>query len=284
MALKLPKVRPMKTAPSPEATPLEGYNSQVIKNTGKWMNKIMIGTPSRGTVRMEWVMARFGQIIPCNWSSTDCIQWMNTYAPLRYLVPDAQNLIVKEIIGKKFEWLLLIEDDNILPPDAFLRINEYMRKGDVPVVSGLYFTKSDPSEPLIYRRRGSSFFADWKMGDKVWVDGVPTGCLLIHASLLEVLWKESPEYIVNGQVCRRVFDVPEKVWTDPETNATMTLTGTSDLLFCERLMKENIFEKAGWPEFQKKEFPLLVDTNIFVRHIADDGRIFPLQDPKTLGF
>lgn len=279
MSLKKPK-----TAPSPAGNPLEGYSSTVNKNTGRWLNKIMIGTPSRGTVRMEWVMARFGQVIPCNWSATDCIQWMNSYAPLQYLVPDAQNLIVKEMINKKFEWLLLIEDDNILPPDAFLRINEYMRKADTPVVSGLYFIKAEPSEPLLYRRRGTSFYGDWKMGDKVWVDGVPTGCLLVHASIIEELWKVSSEYMVNGQLCRRVFEVPEKVWVDPETRATMTLTGTSDLRFCERVINEKILEKAGWPEFQKKEFPFLVDTNLFVRHIADDGRIFPLQDPKTMGF
>ena len=222
------------TKPSPLDNPLEGYRSSINKNNGKWMNKIMIGTPSRGIIRMEFALARFGQVIPCNWSATDCIQWMNTYAPLQYLVPDAQNLIVKTIIDKGFEWLLLIEDDNLLPPDCFLRINDYMRSAKVPVVSGLYFTKSSPSEPLVYRGRGSSFYADWKMGDKVWCDGVPTGCLLIHASILEAIWKESPEYTVNGQVTRRVFENPEKVWTDPETGGTHQLVGTSDLRFCER--------------------------------------------------
>ena len=30
-------------------------------------------------------------------------------------------------------------------------MNEYMLKNDTPVVFGLYFTKSDPSEPLVYR-------------------------------------------------------------------------------------------------------------------------------------
>ena len=58
----------------------------------------------------------------------------------------------------------------------------YMQQGDVPVVSGLYFTKSEPSEPLIYRGRGSGAYLDFRMGDKVYADGVPTGCLLIHHS------------------------------------------------------------------------------------------------------
>jgi hypothetical protein len=255
----------------------------IDKNNGPWMSRIMIGTPSRGSVRMEWVMARFGQVIPCNWSATDCIQWMSTYAPLQYLVPDAQNLIVKSALEKGSEWLLLIEDDNILPPDAFLRINEYMRDGKTPVVSGLYFTKSDPPEPLVYRGRGNSFYGDWKMGDKVWADGVPTGFLLIHCSILRKMWDESPEYLLNGQTVRRVFNQPEKAWTDPENGGTYTETGTSDLAWCDRVRKERFFEKAGWLEYQKKDFPFLVDTNIYLKHITEDGRIFPIQDPGTFG-
>ena len=42
-----------------------------------------------------------------------------------------------------------------------------------------------------------------------------------------------------------------------------------------------IFEKAGWPEFQKKEFPFLVDTTIFVKHIdRESGTIYPISLPK----
>lgn len=259
-------------------------NNVVLENKGPWKNRLLIGTPSTGLVRMEWVMARYGQIIPTNWSATDAIQWISTYAPLQYLVADAQNLIVRTVIEKEMQWLLLIESDNVIPQDAFIRVNEYILKGDVPVVSGLYFTKSSPPEPLIYRGRGNSFFNDWKMGDKVWVDGVPTGFLLIHHSILKAMWDESPEYVINGQVTRRVFDNPEKLWFDPETHSYHITVGTSDLAWCERVMKDRFFEKAGWPEYQKKQFPFLVDTNIFVRHIDENGRQFPLIDPKELGY
>ena len=263
---------------------LKPNNNVMVKNQGPWMNRILIGTPCTGLVRMEWVMARFGQIIPTNWSATDQIQWISSYVPMQYLVPDAQNIIVKNVIEKNFEWLLLIESDNVLPPDAFIRINEYMRNKKVPVVSGLYFTKSDPPEPMVYRGRGTSFFKDWKMGDKVWVDGCPTGFILIHSSILKAMWDESPEYVINGQVLRRVFETPEKVWVDPETQSTHCLTGTSDLTWCERVIKEGFFKKAGWPEYEKMDYPFLIDTNIFLKHVDNDGKMFPLQDPKTLGY
>lgn len=256
----------------------------ILKNDGIWQNRLLIGTPSTGLVRMEWVLSRYGQVIPVNWSATDAIQWISTFAPMQYLVADAQNLICRTIVEKNFQWLLLIESDNLLPPDAFLRINAYIREATIPVMSGLYFTKSDPAEPLLFRGRGTSYYTNWKMGDKVWVDGVPTGFLLVHGDLIRAMWKESAEYVINGQSTRRIFDCPEKVWYDPESGATHGLIGTSDLAWCERVIKEKFFEKSGWKEFQKKEFPFLVDTNIFVRHIDESGRQFPLQNPKELGF
>ena len=259
-------------------------NNQILENKGQWQNRILIGTPSTGSVRMEWVLARFGQVIPTNWSATDAIQWISTYAPMKYLVADAQNLIVRTAIEKDFQWLLLIESDNVLPPDAFIRVNQYMLDAKVPVVSGLYFTKSDPPEPILYRGRGNSYFKDWKMGDKVWVDGIPTGFTLIHSSILKAMWKESPEYIINGQTTRRVFQTPEKAWQDPESGGYHILVGTSDLAWCERVMKEEFFKKAGWPKYQEMKYPFLVDTNIFVKHIDENGRQFPLKDPKELGF
>lgn len=248
----------------------------VIKNEGPWRHRLLIGTASTGWYREEWVNGRFGAIIPTNWSHVTMTQNLPTVAPLNYLVADAQNLIVRHALANNFEWLFLLENDNVLLPDAFIRFNEYMRDKEVPVVSGLYFTKSDPPEPLVYRGRGNSYYKDWRMGDKVWVDGVPTGCLLINCKLLKAVWDESPEYMVAGEKTRRVFHEVAEIVETPEGN--LVRAGTSDLDFCDRVMKENFFIKSGFPEYQKKQFPFLVDTNIFCWHIDNNnGRMFPLN-------
>jgi len=150
---------------------------------------------------------------------------------------------------------------------------------DIPVISSLYFTKSDPPEPILYRGRGNSYFRDWKLGDKVWVDGIPFGCTLIHGSIIKAMWKESPEYSISGQITRRVFETPAKSWSDPQGNI-LSNRGTSDLAWCERIMKENFFEKSGWSKYQKMKYPFLVDTNIFCKHIDTNGRQYPLQLPE----
>lgn len=251
--------------------PPKGLN----KNKSDWHNRILLATPSTGTVRMEWVLHRYGQIIPTNWSHVELLQWMSSYAPVEYLLPDAENLIAKACIEGDYEWMLSLEEDNLIPEDAFVRINQYMQKGDVPIVSGLYFTKSNPPEPVLYRGRGSGAFRDFKMGDKVWVDGIPFGFTLIHGSIIKALWNESPEYIVNGQTTRRVFEMPDRTGGNAH-DGYVRLSGTTDLQWCTRIMEQGIFKKAGWDEYQKMEFPFLVDTNIFIGHIDKQGRTYPL--------
>lgn len=227
-------------------------------------------------------MARFGQVIPCNWGYKQAIHWIPSYAPMGYLVADAQNLIMRRFLEERSEWCLLVEQDNILPYDCFLRMNEYIRKKTVPVVSGLYFTKTFPAEPLVYRGRSTSYFTDWKIGDKVWCDAVPTGTLLIHRSIIETLWKESAEYTCGlpPQETRRVFLHPQMAAFDPE-KGWETSQGTSDMEFCSRLIVDEIFKKAGWPRIQKKKYPFLVDTNIFVDHIDNNGRVYPSEAEKA---
>lgn len=247
------------------------------ENNGTWNNRILIGCPMTGLVRSEWMVARYGQTIPTNWSHIEVMQWMSSFIPLRYQVADAENIIAKAVVEGNFEWLLFIEHDNVLPPDTFIKLNQYMIKGDVPIIGGLYFTKSVPPEPMIYREPGRGYFADWKLGDKVWARGLPFGCTLIHGSIIKALWKEAPEIMIGNTLTRRVFKHPEDVTVDPDSGDYYLTQGTTDLNFCNEIIKNNIFEKAGWPEYQKKEFPFLVDTSIFVKHIDNDGVKWPIS-------
>jgi hypothetical protein len=245
----------------------------------KPLRRLLIGVPMTGLLRAEWVVARYNQPIPTNWSQTERVVHLPNYSPVNYLVADARNSIVKFFIENDYEWLLFIDHDTIIPPNLYVKLNEYMRSREVPIVSGIYFTRSVPSEPLIYRGRGTSYYADWKFGDKVWVDGLPMGCTLLHHSILKALWYESPEYFYEDQMetLREVFKSPYDVFFDQEALSWHNASGTEDLYFCRRVIENGIFEKAGWPELQKKEFPFLVDTNIFCRHIEWDGRQFPLH-------
>lgn len=254
-------------------------NTAVNKNDPGFVNRIMIGTPTTGNIRMEWALARYGQIIPTNWSQIQMVQYMATYAPINYLIADAQNLIVHEMLNKGFEWLFLLEHDVILPVDAFARINAHIRSEKNPVVSGLYFTKSIPAEPMIYRGRGNSYFHKFKYGDYIYADGVPTGCLLIHRSILEVMAKEANDYLIPSTQTKvkEIFITPRDMWFDDMTGQWNATTGTSDLDWCTKIIKNDIMKKAGWKKHAKLKYPFLVDTNIYCKQVDDQGVTYPVE-------
>lgn len=249
-------------------------------NREGWNTRVLFFTPSRGLVRAEWMQARYGQIFPTNWSMVDMTQFVSPYMPLEYQIADAQNLMAKVVVEQDFDYVIYVEDDNVIPRDLIIRFNQYIIDGKVPVVSGLYFTKSNPAEPLIYRGMGNSYFKDWKIGDLVWADGIPFGCRLEDAKLIKEAWKNSPEYRVGDQVTRRVFEQPNRITFNQEKGGFEALTGTTDLAWCKRIMNEKLFTKIGFPEFDKMKYPFLVDTNIFVWHIDQHGQKFPIQIPR----
>lgn len=261
----------------PTKSPVRQIRSIINESGTSYVNRIFVGTPATGTVRMEWVLARYSQIIPMNWSQVQFIQYLSGYVPMRYQVDDAQNIIVREALKGDFEWLFLLEHDVILPDNTLVTLNKYMREAKYPVVSGLYYSRGRPSEPLTFRGRGTGVYTDWKHGDLVWCDGVPTGCLLIHHSILKLMWDESPEYVTatpTQEKARRVFWTPRELKVD--SGMHNAITGTSDLQWCDRVMKEDVFKRAGWGEFAPDpRFPFPVDTNIFCRHINMDGEQFP---------
>jgi len=159
-------------------------------------------------------------------------------------------------------------------------MNKYMQKKEIPIVSGLYFSKGNPSEPLVFRGRGNGCFYKWKMGDKVWADGLPMGCLLIHMSILKKVWDKSELYrAVNGEQTARVFVTPRKIdFTMKPFNFKAQL-GTQDLFFFDKLLADNkkILKEAGWKKIARKKYPFLCDTNIFCKHIdRGSGKQYPL--------
>ena len=94
------------------------------------------------------------------------------------------------------------------------------------------------------------------------------------------MYEESEEYTVpqgeNTLKIRKVFETPAKTWYDPESTQYMSQIGTSDLYWCDRVMKDNILKRAGWPKIARKKYPFLCDTKIFCKHIdLSTGKQYP---------
>lgn len=241
---------------------------------------ILVGSPTLGVIRMEWHNAMCGMVSPPNWSTVRS-------TPQGYMVADAQNILCDTLLRGSFRALLLIEDDTCPPPQAYIEFDRWLwkmeRKKAPPVVSGVYHIKGSAEvrrgkrggiqlmgpEPLIYRGGGTRAFRDFKYGDVVWCSGVPTGALLLHRSVLEA-WAREPDvetYSLHGYPfpLKKIFQQPSKVWM--EDGGIHVSSGTSDLWWSEQTIKRDILTKAGWPQFQKKQYPYIVDTALLFKHV-----------------
>ncbi len=190
-------------------------------------SRTMIVVPSRGTVAIPVVQRWLNLICPMNqargwlWATGD-------------EVGRAYDNLVTQILANPdwqgFKYLLTLEDDNLPPPDAHIRLLEAINHGPkFDAVSGLYFTKGDIAMPMAYgdpdefARTGVLDFRPLDVrralerGTLVPVNGIAMGCALWRLDLFRQI---PPPWFVT------VADfVPEK-------GGVMAMT--QDLYFCRR--------------------------------------------------
>lgn len=108
----------------------------------------VIVTPTRGgrSLCPRFVGAVIGLMRPMN---------QKVYGPVFMSgmeVGDAFNAAIEMIQANpaldKFKYLLTLEDDNVPSPDGLLKLYEGMKQFDV--VGGLYWTKGEAGQPMIY--------------------------------------------------------------------------------------------------------------------------------------
>lgn len=109
-------------------------------------------------------------------------------------VGQAYDALIKNILAhpelSKWKYVLTLEDDNIPPPDAHIRLLETIEWGKYDAVSGIYFTKGDVNMPMAYgdpeeyKRTGVLDFKPRDIrealaaGQVMRVNGIAMGCAL----------------------------------------------------------------------------------------------------------
>jgi len=109
------------------------------------------------------------------------------------LTTRSRNIVVKTFLETTdSEWLLMIDSDERLSVDAWLKLIDTAHDTQRPVVSGLvfaaFFDDADNLRPVptIYRMIESGLEAidNYDVDSVMEVDATGTGCLLIHRSVL----------------------------------------------------------------------------------------------------
>jgi hypothetical protein len=208
--------------------------------------------PTRGTIHHKVVAAWQNLIAPMN-------QKRAVLFAAGHEVGRAYDTLVGNILGdaglSKWKYVMTLEDDNLPPPDAQVRLLESIALG-FDAVSGIYFTKGDVNMPMAYgdpddyRRTGVLDFRPrdirdaLQRGQVMEVNGIAMGCALWRMELFREL--AAPWFVTVNDFF-------------PEKGGVQCFT--QDLYFCERA------RKAG------KRFA--VDFRVKVGHLdIESGQVF----------
>ena len=172
--------------------------------------RILISVPTFGTLDVEWVTRFMALAGPLNATIHHC--W-----PVNLPVAEARNRSVEAAIERECDYLLFIDYDVLVQPDALTRLVAR----ELPVVGALYYSKSKPPEPvaLVDGRPATG----WEQGDVIAVDVIGMGCTLLDVEFLKVM--DGPWFATTD----------DAGMVDGEPTRTQS---TEDSYFCERVTNE----------------------------------------------
>lgn len=216
-------------------------------------NSTIVIIPTRGMVHQRFAQGLLNMIAPMN--QKRAVVWASGHE-----VGKAYEAVIEFIKSNPelstWKYIMTVEDDNLVPPDAHIRLLESIEAGKYDAVGGIYFTKGDLNMPMAYGDPAEYFktgVLEFRPRDLrsallskqriVEVNGLAMGCTLYR---MELFKQFPPPYFVT------VADLVE---------GKGACAFTQDLYACER------FKRAG------KRFA--VDLNVKVGHLdINSGEVY----------
>lgn len=177
---------------------------------------IVVGVASRSEswlTPIAWGISIATQTFPIN-TNTAWLQVMGEE------VGDARNQIVEEALKLHADKIMFFDDDTVPPQNAITQLTYVLNQkgisvgGKVAVVGGIYCSKTDLPEPLVFMESGQGAYWNWKAGEvfKCWAIGC--GCMLVDTEIFKHI--EPPYFKTTYQEGK---------------------IGTEDLYFCDKVNK-----------------------------------------------
>lgn len=197
------------------------------------------------TLTPEWHRARASLAMPTNINLVELLaDGME--------VGDARSKIAKLCLESKPipEFLFFLDSDVIVPSDALTKLFYNARcYPDYDVYAGVYCSKTNPPEPLIYGDNGTGAIWDWAVGDLLMdgrVKSVHMGLTLIRTSAFRKLLDSG---LVHGTGDDQEDEPFFKTVNETEfvNGNNLLKRGTEDIYFCDKLIKAGgkIFVNTG---------------------------------------
>lgn len=133
---------------------------------------IVVGIPTFGMVSVYFMQARVAQQFPLVSSAVDKIV-------LNKPIAEARNEIVEFALEQGANYIYWLDDDVIPPPDAFLKLYRHQKD----IINGVYWSKSNPPMPLLFRGHLEGPYWNWHVGDLIEIDAAGNGLTLVKTDV-----------------------------------------------------------------------------------------------------
>lgn len=258
---------------------------------------MIVGLPSSGRATVpEWGIALASISWPMNLR-------VAIASPIGMFVDEGRTYCAEQAIKHKARYLFFLDDDVTPPPYCARQLIYTMDQApdDVMIVGGIYFSKGQPTNPVVFYEDGQGPYWRWKAGQsfRLGPEGsIGTGCMLIKTEVFshlegKPLWQgqhaktgdlwtadtyaELREKCENPDVIGKLLEKPWFKTTDDIHIGPIGHAGghgqTDDIYFCEKV------RKAG--------FGIMGDGSVLCGHWDIKNRIcykmpenaFPMLDP-----
>lgn len=186
--------------------------------------KLVVAIPFSGRyVAPEWAMSMMNLRYPQNATHG---QFVTKGMPRQ----DARVALVDRALTEGAEYIFFVDDDTSPPFYAISKLLQVLDTSDkdVMVCGGIYTTKQDPIEPLVFLDQGSGPHWKWKFGDVFPCWGLGTGCMLIRTEVFKHIPKPWFRDIYS------IEDVGEDNVFAPGVKPD-SFSMTDDLYFCKKV-------------------------------------------------
>lgn len=136
----------------------------------------MVGIPSFGMVSHFFAQARGSQQFPLVSSSMD-------YYVVGKPIADARNEIVQYALDMGADYIYWLDDDVIAPADSFLKMWRHQKD----IINGVYWSKSNPPMPLLFRGHLDMPYLNWHVGDLIEIDAAGNGLTLVKTDVYRTI-------------------------------------------------------------------------------------------------
>ena len=201
---------------------------------------IVVGIPSFGMVSTYFMQARISQQFPLVSSAVDKIV-------LNKPIADARNEIVEFALEQGANYIYWLDDDVVAPPESFVKLFRHQKD----IINGVYWSKSNPPMPLLFRGHLQGPYWDWKVGDLIEIDAAGNGLTLVKTDV----YRKISETVGGPWYSTEYLSFPGQ---DGEITPT-PLNNTEDLYFYWKA------RKAG--------YKIWADTSVQAYHYDKNNKV-----------